>query len=274
MLEAAQQNGLIVDLALGPNQGAGVPAPTDSDGLLWDLAAFNITIALGGTYNDILPGWNTGPLVSASTGLIVSSTNISRTLSTSSLQDVTSQVGANGQLQLNFPVDANGENYTLFAYYLVHSEAREQQTPLNVVGVKGQPENYVQNGSWVVDHFAAKGAQTTIDFWEEYLLNGNNTKQLLSEVGNYVWEDSMEYEGQVYVLWTPDLANMFLADRGYSVNKYMPIIYTSRTEDVSFASGPSYYLTRYITDESDSGDSYVQDYRQTVSFASALEAQH
>ncbi|GAB7349945.1 hypothetical protein MBLNU459_g0641t1 [Dothideomycetes sp. NU459] len=264
VLETAKETGLIVDLSLGPNQGAGVPAPADSDGLLWDLTAFNISIAAGQVYNDIIPGWGTGPLASASIGLVTSSTNTSRTLAASSLQDVTSQVGSTGQLELDLPHDTEGNNYTLFTYFLVHSEAYEQQSPRNVYGAKqSQPQTFVQNGSWIVDHFSAKGAQTTIDFWEQYLTNGSNTKQLLRQIGNYVWEDSMEYESSIYILWTPDLPARFLADRGYPLNKYLPIIYTSRIEP-GFPVNPSYGLVSYVTDAPDGGNSIVEDYRQTV----------
>jgi hypothetical protein len=40
------KEGLVVDMALGPNQGAGVPAPFDSDGLLWDLNFFDVSVLL------------------------------------------------------------------------------------------------------------------------------------------------------------------------------------------------------------------------------------
>jgi hypothetical protein len=38
-LEAHRDNGLVMDFALGPNQGQGVPARTDDDGLQWDLVS-------------------------------------------------------------------------------------------------------------------------------------------------------------------------------------------------------------------------------------------
>lgn len=37
VLTAAQEDNLLVDLSVGPNQGAGVPAPYNDDGLLWEL---------------------------------------------------------------------------------------------------------------------------------------------------------------------------------------------------------------------------------------------
>jgi hypothetical protein len=38
-LEAAKENSVLVDIALGPNQGQGVPASPDADGIQWDLVS-------------------------------------------------------------------------------------------------------------------------------------------------------------------------------------------------------------------------------------------
>lgn len=176
-LEATKEAGLVLDLALGPNQGAGVPASVDTDGLQWDLAPFHVTVPLGGTYDAELPGWGSGKLVAAVTGLLTTSVNQTvlaegffggtpynqtlNTLSTDSLTDVTQQVGTNGHVSLQFPSNVEGLNFTLFAYYLIHTEHREQQTPsLIIPGVPQSPvTTFWQNGSWIVDHFSSSGAQ-------------------------------------------------------------------------------------------------------------------
>ena len=36
-LDAHHESGLLMDFAIGPNQGQGVPAPADDEGLQWDL---------------------------------------------------------------------------------------------------------------------------------------------------------------------------------------------------------------------------------------------
>lgn len=203
-LKATKDNGLIIDLALGPNQGAGVPAPYDSDGLLWDLQPFNITLPIGESFDGILPGWGTGSLVSASTALLVKTTNetssINKILSHASMTDVTKQVSSDGRLTTQF-TSGEGEGHVIFAYYLVHSRDIEQTPPGALIpGVPQSPvTHWVQNGSWVVDHFSAKGAQVVIDFWKQYLLNGSDTSQLLREVGNYVWEDRSVMQSTVEV---------------------------------------------------------------------------
>lgn len=246
-----------MDFALGPNQGAGVPAPYDSDGLLWDLASVNITFPNGKGFSGTLPGWGTGPLISAVSAEVLSSNTSSTTLvlSETSLQDITDKVDSSGQLSFKPSENISvGSEQIIFAYYLVHSRYREVLSSAEVPAAVPQSPvtNYSQNGSWVVDHFSAAGAQVFIDFWKKSLLS-QDTDKLLSSVGNYLWEDSQEY--QVYTLWTPRLQEVFQANRGYNINKYIPIL---------VGSGSLQPNVTYITDEEDQGKSHVTDYQQTV----------
>lgn len=43
---------------MGPNQGQGVPAPEASEGLMYDLYPYNISVPIGGSWNGTVPGWN------------------------------------------------------------------------------------------------------------------------------------------------------------------------------------------------------------------------
>jgi hypothetical protein len=267
VLVAAHEENLLVDLSLGPNQGAGVPAPYDSDGLLWDLAPFNISVPVGGKFDAILPGWSSGSLISASTALQVSATNTTTgqvvVLDDQSLTDVTASVNSSGHLKVQFPYTSKGTNYLVFAYYLRRSGYREVASPADVeVAVPQSPiTNYIQNGSWVVDHFSAKGAQVTIDFWEEQLLHGD-TRNLVKAVGNYMWEDSQEFGQGVKIFWTPRLQEVFLSNRGYNISKYIPIVISTNP----FFGGSSGLAstTTYITNGVDAGTRYLTDYQQTV----------
>lgn len=163
----------MVDFSIGPNQGAGVPAPYNDDGLLWDLAAFNVEVTSGTPFTDMLPGWGepytSESLVAASTGLVIARNGSQVTLSSSSLADVTSGVDSDGRLELQFNDTDEGSDYILFAFYLKHSEYREVTAPSDAPAAVPQSpiENYRQNGSWVVDHFSTAGAQLIIDFWNE-----------------------------------------------------------------------------------------------------------
>lgn len=278
-LSAAKENGMVVDFANGPNQGAGVPTMPDNAGIMYDLVPFNVSVPLGGSFDDTLPGWGSGGFVSASTALVLDSvvSNFSalpawqgpvfyngstQTLAASSLQDVTDQVDDNGHLSLSFDPSAKGSCYRIFAYYQVQSQYREQASPLTLND--GAPQSpvtsFVQNGSWVADHFSEKGAQLIIDFWENNLLDGD-IRQLVHDVGNYAWEDSLEIGAGALVWYTPRLLQAFEESRGYSLNKYLPLIFSYDTE----ANGPLASPDHFYTDEEDGGLAYVNDYRQTVS---------
>jgi hypothetical protein len=270
MVQATKDNGLIMDFAMGPNQGTGVPAHINSDGLMWDIAAFNISV--NGSFQGTLPGWGTGALQAAVTGLEIQSevatsaapglpgdlplerTQI--TLSASSLQDVTDQVDNNGILKVNFDSNEKGFNNTIFAIYLIHSDYRAQDGPLDIGGPQTPPQSIPQNGSWAVDHFSALGAETTISFWEQHILQ-NGTRELLMEVGNYGWEDSVEIDANVY--WTQNMSQLFQQDHGYSIAKWLPILF-HRNGHAKSSNPPVWW----VTDEPDNGDSHIADYRNTV----------
>lgn len=279
-----------MDFALGPNQGSGVPAEPNDEGVMWNLQPFNISVPLGGSYNGTLPGWGTGEFVSASTALVLDETPVqlqaapaflsqnysgSRfTLAFDSLADVTDQVGEDGTVSLSFPSSANGTEYHLFAYYQNHTIGLAQQSPLylNTTVPQSPVTSFLQNGSRFNDHFSERGAQLIIDFWEKYLLDYNNTRELIQEVGNYGWEDSMEFGNSILVWWTKGLIESFERSRGYSIRKYLPLIFYPNAQSDAPLASPHWYQT----DENDKGQAHVDDYRQTVSekLTSTCEAQN
>jgi hypothetical protein len=277
-LRTTKSLGLLMDVAIGPFQGAGVPAKPDDEGVQWDLAAYNVSVPIGGSFDNILPGWLSGKFVSASVGMVVdsASANLSSTdyfstqyyngtryvLAESTLEDVTAKVAANGSLSYQFPTEAEGLEYQVFAFYEVRSQAYELDPP-NQMPSSVEPSpitSYVENGSYVADHFSEQGADMIIDFWESQLLD-NETRQLFKEVGNYLWEDSYEFGSQVRVWYTPGLLDAFKANRGYSFNKYLPLIFAYNTQ----FNGPLPSINQYFTNGKDGGQAYLDDYHQTVS---------
>ena len=274
-IRATKDNNLVIDLSLGPNNGAGVPAPFDADGLQWDLQPFNVSVPIGKAFGDIVPGWGTGKLVAATIGLVVNTDNstggVTFTLAGNSLKDVTENVTADGHLDFASPSNATGEHYVVFAYYLIHTQYREQRSPLDVISGQGVHQSpvtsYVQNGSWVVDHFSARGAEQIQQFWNEYLLNGSDTAELLAEVGRYLWEDSQEFPSNI--LWTPSVPEVFYQQHGYSVAKYLPILLHNNGGGVVVQNPPP-DPPNFITDEMDEGMKYVADFRQTVRVPTAF----
>ncbi|CAN8096245.1 unnamed protein product [Discula destructiva] len=274
VLSTAKDESLSVDLAIGPNQGAGVPAEYNDDGLLWDLAGFNVTITNGTNYSAVLPGWggdhNLNTLVAATTALVVNQSQDATqiTLSATSLTDHTSHVDTNGTLSIVFNNTNSSSAYVLFVFYLQHSRYREVVASSDTITAVPQSpiETWNQNGSWVVDHFSSAGAQIVINFWEDYLLTGNSSDAIL-QAGNYMWEDSQEYYSRSNVLWTPALPQTFESNRGYSFNNYIPLI-----TGQNYAGGgaaPSFPVT-YMLDEADGGSGHIQDFQQTLTELNAI----
>lgn len=282
--QAHKDNHLIMDFALGPNQGTGVPAPRGSEGLMWDISAYNVTLPIGGSFDGVLPGWGLGNLEAAVAGTVTGTAKLTasdisglpndrqfarteHTLSASSLKDVTDQVDSSGHLRLNFSTSANqtGTHHVIFAIYLAPSHYRAQQGPLEMKGPHSKPESYIHNGSWAVDHFSALGARTMTNFWEEHLLT-NGTKELLMEVGNVAWEDSVEIEANVF--WTKNLSCIFEKDHDYSIKKWLPILFHRNGKYKN--SNPGVW---WVTDEADRGNSHIADYRATVCFSDCLYRQ-
>lgn len=220
-----------MDFSLGPNQGAGVPAHPDDEGVMWDLFPYNVSIPIGESFDGVLPGWGSGRFVAASTGLVINTTaatyeaasawkgpvyynGTSNVLLSSSLEDVTDQVDSSGHLMLQFP-NTTGIAYRIFAYYEGHSAYLEQASPLdlNTTVAQSPVTSFVQNGSRVVDHFSAAGASLITKFWYDYLLD-DDTKQLFKDVGHYAREDSMEIGAGTLLWWTPQLPQAFNVSRG------------------------------------------------------------
>ncbi|RAK79989.1 uncharacterized protein BO72DRAFT_525668 [Aspergillus fijiensis CBS 313.89] len=255
VLRTAKELGLVVDFAVGPNQGAGVPAPYHDEGLLWDLAANNATFSTTDGFEGTLPGWGIGQLVTAVTGSVKSSGGSVKVLAVDSLHDITDSVSSSGHVHIpSLSSSATTESHHLFAYYLVHADYREVQSPAAVPAAVPQSpvKTWSQNGSWVVDHFSVEGAHLMASFWQQSLLDAEMC-DLLREVGNYMWEDSQEYKAATW--WTPRLPQVFQANRGYSIAKYLPILVGSGVQSSNVT---------YVTDEADEGKSHAQDYEQTL----------
>ena len=275
--QAAKDQGLLMDFALGPNQGSGVPAEPETEGLQYDLVPFNVSIPLGGSFNGTLPGWGSGELVAASTALVLAQqpVNISTNpgflgtvytngtrhiLDNRSLKDVSLAVAQDGSLNIEFPHNEKGIEHRLFAFYQKFSGYREQISPERIVQVPQTPvASYIQNGSWVNDHFCVAGAQLLIDFWENMMLD-DGLRQLLRDVGNLAWEDSMEFGAGVAVWWTPNMLQAFQSLIGFDFTKFLPLIFSHVSQDPGPLSSPD----QFFTSDDDEGQHYLHDYWTTV----------
>ncbi|KAG6359492.1 hypothetical protein INS49_013013 [Diaporthe citri] len=271
-LEGHKEAGLVMDFSLGPNQGQGIPAHPDDEGLQWDLISTRQTIAEGDIFNEIIPGWLNGELVAlaAVSAIVTSRTNVSFNvtgalgativtyedivLQNGSLTDITSKISDDGRVSSDAPKALpDGHEQELFFFYqkLSHNQ--------NVHFASNTTATIWDNGSYVVDHFSAQGAKAVQAFREDHLLT-DNVKDLLREVGNYGWEDSMEIRSNVS--WTRSLPTRFKKMFGYDLRTYLPLtMFGNNNINIQNDSRGS---TRCTLDTPGHGQAYVNDYRAAL----------
>lgn len=99
-------------------------------------------------------------------------------LASESLLDQTKQVSVNGTVQISFPEKEEGQHYRVFAFYqkLSGNKNLHFNAPYN--------GSIFDMGSYVVDHFDGKGAETIINFWEEHVLI-DGIRDLVQRAGHY-----------------------------------------------------------------------------------------
>ncbi|OTA58863.1 hypothetical protein K449DRAFT_436352 [Hypoxylon sp. EC38] len=266
-LQAHKDNALVMDFSMGPQSGQGVPARPDNPGLAWDLVSYNATI-LDCSYSGQLPGWGRGDLVSAVTLAVYNATNKTDNpggafgwyfqrnyteylISARSLTEVTDLVHDDGSITTAVSPVEGAQFYLLYASYAQRSYARA------CVASSPDPQNILQNGSLAVDHFSDTGARVTTKFLEDYILI-DGIKELMMEVGNYVWEDSVEIPSYTY--WTPALPQLFEHEHNYSITKYLPLL-AGNEGYISTPGGP----VQFITDSNDTDAGVIADFRSTLS---------
>lgn len=107
------------------------------------------------------------------------SSYIRLTLKEGSLEDLTNRVSLDGRAHLTFPPLKNATEQRLFAFYQRRSLHKNLEFPNN-----DSTSSIFSNGSFAVDHFSSRGAETVINFWEKYILRDGIDK-LLEKIGNY-----------------------------------------------------------------------------------------
>lgn len=61
----------------------------------------------------------------------------------------------------------------------------ERYTNQRSITAGENPASFLQNGSWIVDHFSAAGSHIMTDFFDNHVVPGAEDKVLLSKVGKY-----------------------------------------------------------------------------------------
>lgn len=154
------------------------------------------TVPINGVYNKKLPAWDVeGKVVAVVSALALSSKNVTIVgsgisgprnvtfehivLKQKSMTDVTGMVGQDGTLSATFPRLCDDYYYRIFAFY----ERRTLNRNLHFN--HPNPATIWDYGSFTVDHFSGRGAQTTIDFWDNNILSDHELKEKLIAIGNY-----------------------------------------------------------------------------------------
>lgn len=117
---------------------------------------------------------------SASNGLgTFNGSYLQYTLKNETLQDYTHAVdNRTGTLLLSLDSQTNTSSHQLFAFY------QKLSLNKNLAITRATPQTIFDNGSYIVDHYSASGANVITKFWATYILS-NNVSELLREVGNY-----------------------------------------------------------------------------------------
>ncbi|KAJ0417245.1 hypothetical protein BJY00DRAFT_325726 [Aspergillus carlsbadensis] len=269
-LEAHAEHGLVMDFALGPNQGQGVPAEPDNEGLQWDMVPSTTAAPPSGRYNGKIPGWGSGNLVALVTARVESNETITFEtiglaglpvpvtydrfiLDHKTLTEQISRVDKHGNVSLHLPNAPSGTHYRLFAFYERLAGERNLRFPFT------RNDSIFDSGSYTVDHFDARGAAVVKGFWQDHILT-DEVAALLSRAGNYAWEDSLEMHFNV--TWSRSLPERFQRLHGYSVKPYLPLLTFRQNTIVMQKDQPGTF--ECVLDTEDEGLSFVNDFRATL----------
>ncbi|ETS76560.1 hypothetical protein PFICI_11947 [Pestalotiopsis fici W106-1] len=258
-MQVSSENDMTFDYAMN-NNGA-VPAEWDNPGLSWALKSSSVTI--NGTFTGKIPGWGQSDFLAAHTYAITRVETVNTrittpfgrygsytrsTISNDSLTEVTDLVATDGTIDVSPVPVAGAESYVLQAWYMYQPLGRE-------IIANSHPSTFLGNGSLYADHFSATGAKVITDFLEEYIFI-DGAKELIQQVGHYLWEDSVEIPAPVY--WTPGLEKQFKAQHGYSIVPFLPLIQSIGGYQAS-APGP-----RIVVDAAAFNKGVVGDFLSTL----------
>ncbi|THV06626.1 hypothetical protein K435DRAFT_644795 [Dendrothele bispora CBS 962.96] len=292
-VQAALANNITIDFTMGPSQGAGVPVfpeDVDKEGMNTELVFGSHFIEAGNSFDGPLPDPTIVPFVDFVGGTIEganitskklvavigaslapgSNTSAARiSLDFNSLVDLTAQVQGSVEddtASISWAPSSNGTS-VLLTYF-----SRRNGYPEAKGGFNGpEPDKPGSWGSFVVDHFSPKGANVTASFMQSNLLSREDIGAMLRQpgVGQYMWEDSMEFVGQVF--WTEAFPERFVERHGYNVSLALPVLHSlkpimrSQEPNQTFDYGDSINWSRFTEDYSDTLTTLYADYMSALS---------
>ncbi|KAJ4220296.1 hypothetical protein NW760_012216 [Fusarium oxysporum] len=200
VMETAEEQGIPMDFAIGANQGQGVPSKPGTEGLALHLTYSNVTVAPGQTFKGTLP------------------------LTTNKRPSFMHHLEEFGEQTLiavvaievrQAPKAAPGATWRIMGWYERFTNQRSIDGPSDA-------KTYLQNGSWIVDHFSAAGARIMDQFFDDHIVPEQSDRDLLASVGKYAWEDSMEMDSTLW--WTRGFDKDFKRALGYDIRTCLPLL--------------------------------------------------
>ncbi|GAA3383491.1 glycosyl hydrolase [Cryptosporangium minutisporangium] len=219
-VEAGRKYGVQIDVTAGPAWPLVVPGLTpDSPQAAQELVYGRAVVDGGGTFSGPVP---TGPApragVTKQTLVAVQAVRCAGDcaatkpvrLDRASLVDLTGSV-RNGAVTWRAPA---GGQWLVLGFW----QRGTGQASVSAQSVSS-PDAYV------VDHFSAAGARASTAFWDERVLSPQ-LRRLLAESGGDLFEDSLELDSAQH--WTAAFLSRFSSLRGYSLQKYLPVVFIDR----------------------------------------------
>lgn len=96
-------------------------------------------------------------------------------LAEGSVVDLTANVNRNA---LEWTAPAGSGTWKIIAFFENYTNQRSCSAGVGITDI-------IANGSWIVDHFSADGAERITTFWEENLVDTAEMKDLVAAAGNY-----------------------------------------------------------------------------------------
>ncbi|KAJ3756701.1 hypothetical protein EV360DRAFT_84703 [Lentinula raphanica] len=290
LVQAAIDYNLTIDFTLGPDQGAGVPVlpdEVDQEGMNTELVFGSHFLTAGETFDGPIPQPETFPflrfdgtvasanisdmqLIAVIGAQVLDGANTSSarvSLDFNTVQDLTNHVKTyeNPMTVSWTPPSSNGTN-VLLSYF-----SRRNGYPEARPGFNGPKPNEPGSwGSWVVDHFSPKGVNISTTFIQNDILSHQCIEEMLAlpGVGQYMWEDSMEFQAQLF--WTDAFMDRFIERHGYEVNMTLPVLHTlpsnaQTTRNQTFDYGSTFNWGKFTEDYQDTLTSLYIDYMSNFS---------
>jgi hypothetical protein len=181
-------------------------------------------------------------------------TSGSRILDRSTVQDVTDQVDAGGNLTWTAPDDGGVWNVIVF-----------RQTASGQTGspyTASNADTFASGNGYVEDHLSTEGAEITTDYWDEHILTPQ-VRTLIDglDQGTEFFEDSLELDDTTK--WTWDFRREWKARRGYDPVLDLPALAGVGKLTEGGAVGGEH--TPFFDFADGRGERVRHDYRQTFS---------